>query len=148
MWNSSKRSENTNNGMVITSFFAEGFKMIGDLESTCDIRVEGVIEGNISTTKKIVVGKTGQVIGNVKAANLCILGEFVGDAFVGELAKIESSGCVTGNLQSVSFHIEPGASVEATLKKISSERWEDISLEHLPYEVDKRSNSNLHLSVG
>lgn len=148
MWNNGKSSESTNKGNVTTSFFAEGFKMIGDLESTCDICVEGVIEGNISTTKKIVVGKTGQILGNVKAANLCVMGAFVGDAFVGELAKVEATGCITGNLQAVNFHIEPGASVEANLKKISSERWEDICLEHLSFEDHQRSLSNLHLSVG
>lgn len=132
----------------MSSFFAEGFKMIGDLESTCDIRVEGVIEGNISTTKKVVVGKTGHVIGNVKAANLCVMGEFIGDAFVGELAKIEASAYITGNLQSVNFQIEPGATVEANLKKISSDLWEDINLEIFTHEENHPSLRNRHMAVG
>ncbi|WP_209331501.1 bactofilin family protein [Lunatimonas salinarum] len=148
MWKSSRGSEGVHKGMVISSFFADGFKMIGDLESTCDIRIEGVIEGNITTSKKVVIGKTGHVIGNVRAANLCVMGEFVGEALVGELAKIEATGSVSGTLRSVHFQIEPGATVEANLGRLSAEHQNVGAMEPIDFNADRRSISSLHLSVG
>lgn len=59
---------------ITTSFFAEGFKIHGNVESDNDVRVEGIIYGNVTTTKKIIVGPLGQIFGDVKATNLSVMG--------------------------------------------------------------------------
>lgn len=121
MWNKDKSDPERTGTALKTSFFAKGFKMTGDLESVNDIRIEGVIHGNISTTKKIIVGVTGQVIGNIKATYLHVMGEVIGDVLISELVKIDSTGSINGNMQSKNFQIEAGASVEANLRKITPE---------------------------
>ena len=41
----------------IQNIIAKGTKLVGDFFSDGDIRVDGVIEGNIETSGKVVVGK-------------------------------------------------------------------------------------------
>lgn len=103
-----------------TSFFAETFKMLGNISAENDIRIEGVIQGNVSTSKKIVVGKTGQIFGNVEASHLHVLGKIIGEIYIFDLVKIGSSAVVEGSIISRNIQIEPGAIVEATLKKMVS----------------------------
>nr|MBI1230870.1 hypothetical protein [Cytophagales bacterium] len=101
-----------------TTFFAETFRMLGNISAENDIRIEGVIHGNVSTSKKIVVGKTGRIIGNVKASDLHVLGEIIGEIHIRDLVRIGSSAIVEGCIVSRNIQIEPGALVEATLKKL------------------------------
>jgi cytoskeletal protein CcmA (bactofilin family) len=101
-----------------TSFFAESFKMLGNISAENDIRIEGIIHGNVSTSKKIVVGKTGKIIGQVRASHLHVLGEIVGEIYIADLVRIGPSAFVEGCIVSRNIQIEPGAMVEATLKKL------------------------------
>ena len=52
---------NTNQQNMIT----QGTTLVGDIFSEGDFRVEGNIKGNIKTSGKIVVGKTGVVNGSL-----------------------------------------------------------------------------------
>jgi len=65
MWTSEKKSSQSMTEPSTTSFFAPGFRMNGDIDSNNDVRVEGIIQGNLTTTKRIIIGKTGQVIGTI-----------------------------------------------------------------------------------
>ncbi|MEX0884069.1 MAG: polymer-forming cytoskeletal protein [Cyclobacteriaceae bacterium] len=108
-------------GPSTTSFFAPGFRMIGDIESVNDVRIEGIVQGNISTTKKIIIGKTGQIIGNVKASQISVMGEVVGEIMATDIAIIGESGIVHGTIVCNKVKIETGAEIEACIKKLKSQ---------------------------
>lgn len=130
-----------------TSFFAETFKMLGNISAENDIRVEGVIQGNVSTSKKIVVGKTGQIFGNVEASQLHVLGKIIGEIYISDLVKIGSSAVVEGSIISRNIQIEPGANVEATLKKMVSINTED-QLNGLDRYTENQTRRGLILELG
>lgn len=131
-----------------TSFFAETFKMIGNISAENDIRIEGVIQGNVSTSKKIVVGKTGQIFGDVKASHLHVLGKIIGEIYISDLVKIGSSAVVEGGIISRNIQIEPGAIVEATLKKLVAAVTENQLNEVNNYaEFEKQGGLTLELGA-
>ncbi|SHN12934.1 protein CcmA, bactofilin family [Cyclobacterium lianum] len=117
MWTSEKKSNPALDGPSSTSFFAPGFRMIGDIDSSNDIRIEGIIQGNLTTTKRVIVGKTGQIIGNVKANHVSILGEVVGEVVATDITVIGDTGVVHGSVITNKIKIETGAEVEACIKK-------------------------------
>ncbi|WP_375583407.1 polymer-forming cytoskeletal protein [Cyclobacterium xiamenense] len=119
-----------------TSFFAPGFRMIGDIDSNNDVRVEGIIQGNLTTTKRIIIGKTGQVIGNVKGHQISIMGEVVGEVIASDITVIGETGVVHGTVLTNKIKIESGAEVEACIKK-----YREIS------ETDTGSNNTKILGV-
>ena len=40
-------------------------KIVGDIISKADFRIDGSVEGNITTTGKVVVGKSGKITGKL-----------------------------------------------------------------------------------
>jgi len=43
----------------------EGTKIIGDIISESNIRIDGEVEGNITTSAKVVIGENGSLKGNL-----------------------------------------------------------------------------------
>ena len=121
MWTKEKNSNSALHGPNTTSFFAPGFRMIGDIDSTNDVRVEGIIQGNITTSKKIIVGKSGQIIGNAKASQISIMGEIVGEVIATDIVVIGETGVVHGTIVCNKIKIDEGAGIEACIKKLKSQ---------------------------
>ena len=63
---------NTNQQNMIT----QGTTLVGDIFSEGDFRIEGNIKGNIKTSGKIVVGKTGVINGSLEGENADFEGGF------------------------------------------------------------------------
>ncbi|WP_114752131.1 bactofilin family protein [Pleomorphovibrio marinus] len=139
MWSKEKSSTDQIKMAANTSFFAAGFKILGDIESENDICVEGEIHGNVKTTKKVVVGKTGKILGNINAKDLCVHGLVEGEVTISDLAKITPTGVVSGIIVTKSIQIEPGADVEATLKKISGNKRGEANS---PDQANEKKESN------
>lgn len=119
MWNKDKKNEELINADS-TSFFAKGFKLAGNIDTNNDIRIEGTVEGNIKTTKKIIIGPTGSVIGNVNATNISLMGEISGDLYISGLAVIGDSAKINGTITADKLQINPGAIIEAEIKRFSA----------------------------
>lgn len=119
MWNKEKKAVEETSTPDSISVFAAGLKVEGDVDATNDLRIDGYVVGNISANKKVLVGGTGKVEGNIYAREVYIMGEVRGDLQVFGLAKIGATGKVRGIIVSAEIQIEPGADVEGTLKKMS-----------------------------
>ncbi|MEX2513816.1 MAG: polymer-forming cytoskeletal protein [Cyclobacteriaceae bacterium] len=142
MWTSEKKSNPALEGPSSTSFFAPGFRMIGDIESVNDVRIEGIVQGNITTTKKIIIGKTGQIIGNVKANQISVMGEVVGEIMASDIAIIGESGIVHGTIVCNKVKIETGAEIEACIKKLKSQPEKELNNHSQPKRNEKKSDVN------
>lgn len=141
MWTKEKNSNPALDGPSTTSFFAPGFRMIGDIDSTNDVRVEGIIQGNISTSKKIIVGKSGQIIGNAKASQISIMGEIVGEVIATDIAIIGETGVVHGTIVCNKIKIDEGAGIEACIKKLKSQSEKESKNTNHPISVEKQDKS-------
>lgn len=86
-----------------------GTEITGDITSNGDIRIDGVLNGNISTRGKIVIGETGKIKGEISCKNADISGFVDGKLSVVELIALKSSSRVTGDITTGRFSVEPGA---------------------------------------
>lgn len=127
MWSKEKRNQEMELASS-TSVFAAGLSLAGDIESTSDIRIEGEVKGNVSTKRKLVVGSSGIVRGDVSAAEICVMGEVYGDIFVLGLAKFTSSAKIKGKIVFDLIEIEAGALVEGTLMRIETEQKGELAI--------------------
>ena len=119
MWNKQNSGEEQNL-VESTSFFAKGVTLEGNINANNDIRIEGTIEGNIKTGKKVIVGTTGSIIGNVNATNIHLMGEVSGDIFISGLARIGETARINGTITADKLQIDPGAIIEAAIKRFST----------------------------
>ena len=57
---------------------ASGTKIIGDVETNGDIRIDGILSGSITSSGKVVIGETGNIEGEIHCENSNISGTVKG----------------------------------------------------------------------
>ena len=101
---------NTNQQNMIT----QGTTLVGDIFSEGDFRIEGNIKGNIKTSGKIVVGKTGVINGSLEGENADFEGGFSGKLKLSGMLTLRSSAYIEGEVEITKLSVEPGATFNAT----------------------------------
>ena len=81
----------------------------GVLAAKGSVRVEGVVEGDITDSVTVDIGKRGRVKGNVAAEAVTVAGSVEGDLVCSRSIEILSGGRVSGNIRAPSVRIEQGA---------------------------------------
>ncbi|MFV0506610.1 MAG: polymer-forming cytoskeletal protein [Bacteroidales bacterium] len=87
----------------------KGTKIVGDITSTGDFRIDGEVEGNIVIEGRLVIGQDGVVRGQVKCKNLETYGQLEGQLLVADLLCIRASGKIIGEITTSKISIEQGA---------------------------------------
>jgi cytoskeletal protein CcmA (bactofilin family) len=87
----------------------EGAVFEGSIQSPVDIRVDGIIKGNVIIHGKLVVGPTGTVEGEVVAAEASIAGKLRGSLEVKGLTTLAQTAQVQAELYTGQISIEAGA---------------------------------------
>jgi len=93
---------------------AQGTTFNGDLVSEGDFRVEGLINGSLHTSGKIVIGKTGSVEGVMSCKNADLEGNFKGNLIVSGTLSLRASAHIEGDVQIEQLSVEPGATFNAS----------------------------------
>jgi cytoskeletal protein CcmA (bactofilin family) len=86
-----------------------GTTFTGTILAANDIRIDGVVEGNVTTKGKFVVGETGRIKGDVICKNADILGKVNGKITASEFLALKSTANVTGDITMEQILIEVGA---------------------------------------
>lgn len=89
--------------------FAFGTRIVGNIVSDGDIRIDGEIEGDIKTKGRLVLGKSGVVKGTITCPNAEVLGQFEGVIVVEDTLAIRESAVVTGEVSTKKLTIDVNA---------------------------------------
>ncbi len=93
-------------------------QITGDLVSTGNIHVEGVIHGNITCRTLTLTGQP-VIQGSVKVETVRVSGTFDGKLQAKEVTLTKAAR-MTGEIYYEILEIEPGASFEGTLSRVKS----------------------------
>ena len=91
---------------------AKGTTITGDIISDGDFRIEGTVQGNVKTSGKVVIGRTGIINGTLKSTNADIEGKFSGKLMLSDTLSLRASAFVEGEVSKLA--VEPGATFNAT----------------------------------
>ncbi len=92
----------------------EGTKLKGDITSTGFFRIDGTIEGNVKTPSKVVLGKTGIIVGTLICENADFEGRFEGNLKVSGTLCLRATGHIEGDVIAGKLAVEPGATFNAS----------------------------------
>lgn len=81
----------------------------GEFTGDEDVSVEGRVEGLISLTRHLVVGKTGVVEADVRALSVVVHGRVHGNVIAEQMVEIQPSGRLEGNIKCPKISIREGA---------------------------------------
>lgn len=93
----------------LINILSDGTRVKGDIITNGDIRIDGEMEGNLSTKGKLVVGNNGKIQGEVKAANIEVSGFIKGKVTAQELLNMKASAKIEGDIVAGKLAVEPGA---------------------------------------
>ena len=104
-------------------------KIIGNIFSKADFRIDGEVEGNITTSGKVVVGANGKISGKLNCSNADISGNISGNIEVNETLSLMSDSYVQGEIITGKLSVEEGAQVDATISMKSSKKLKALDTE-------------------
>ena len=101
---------------TIPSIISEGTEFKGNIKSSGEIQIDGVLNGNVRA-KQVVVGITGNVHGNITANFLRICGKIEGEIRA-ETLEIVSSASVKGNVYKKTISMEAGSKIIGNINEL------------------------------
>ncbi|WP_035335147.1 polymer-forming cytoskeletal protein [Dokdonia sp. PRO95] len=93
---------------------SQGTTLKGDVTSEGGFRIDGVIHGNITSPNKIVIGKTGVVLGTLICNDADVEGKIEGKLEIKNLLSIKTAAHIEGEVITGKLAVEPGATFNAS----------------------------------
>src|SRR6266496_5036650 len=100
--------EKTNGGNG-TTLISAGTTLKGDINSNSDLRIDGTIIGNVTSSSKIVIGASGSVEGDITGNQADIVGKVSGNIKTKDLLQLRGDCLVNGNVHAGKLQVEPTA---------------------------------------
>lgn len=114
MFNSkSKTSTEESSGC---SIIAQGTVISGDIESNGDIRLDGLIKGNIRCKARIIIGANAIVEGNVYSKDADIFGQVKGNLHIAEMLQLKNLAIIDGDINTGKLQMEHTVSFNGQCK--------------------------------
>ena len=104
-----------------TNRIVEGTTIKGDIEAIADIRIDGVIEGNVEVKGRLVLGPIAKIVGNISCENSEIEGEIIGNILVHDLLTVKSAARIKGDIKVGRLAVEPGAKIDVKCQMVGHE---------------------------
>jgi cytoskeletal protein CcmA (bactofilin family) len=92
----------------------QGTEIVGDIKTTGDIRLDGILEGNLFAKGKLVIGSIGKTKGDIICRTADIFGIVEGSLNVAEIVNLKTSSNVKGTITTSRISIEAGAVFNGT----------------------------------
>ncbi len=108
MFNKNKEAE-ANAALRVMNQFGQGTVLNGDITTEGDIRIDGKVNGSVTSKAKTVVGATGIIEGNINCQNAYIDGRVNGSMEVSELLILSKTALVMGDIKIKKLVVEEGA---------------------------------------
>lgn len=96
------------------NIIANGTSIVGNIKADGDVRIDGILEGNITSKSKIVVGPTGKITGEIICKDIEIAGNINGKITVENLVSLKSTSIVKGEIKTTKLSIEPNSIFSGT----------------------------------
>ncbi len=101
------------NGM---NHIAQGTKVIGDIISKGNFRLDGELEGNLVSESRVVLGESSVLSGSLKSQNAEVAGKVKGIVEVTDELVLRSTADLQADITTGSLNIESGAMFNGVTK--------------------------------
>ena len=106
-------NEKQQSGLMFNALTA-GSKIVGNITADSDFRIDGMIEGDLHCSGKVVIGEAGRVKGTIECQNAEILGLLEGKINCRQQLSLRANGKIHGDVMTKTLIVEPGALFNGT----------------------------------
>lgn len=116
MFGNAKNNQNgKTNGVISTpsttssNSLVQGTQIEGSLYAEKDIRIDGIMTGNLNCKGKVIIGPTGQITGDIQCENAVIEGRFEGSLYVSDVLHVKETAQIEGDVTTQKLIVQPGS---------------------------------------
>ena len=106
-------NEKQQSGLMFNALTA-GSKIVGNITADSDYRIDGLVEGDLQCTGKVVIGEAGKVKGTIGCQNAESMGLLEGKISCSNQLSLRASGKIVGDVNTKTLIVEPGALFNGT----------------------------------
>ena len=109
-----KDMEDFEKGGDLNTIIGKGSIIEGNIKVQSSMRVDGRVKGQITATDSVVIGKEGEVEGEVRVKNMIVGGRIKGKIFASGKVVLEARSLCQGELKTSKLVIDDGAVFDGT----------------------------------
>ena len=98
------------------SIIAAGMTVTGDIDSAGVVKVEGRVEGSVRTARQVLIGRQGEVKGDIETREAVIGGRVEGTITATERVDVQATASVNGDIHTKSIVVQEGGKINGTVK--------------------------------
>jgi cytoskeletal protein CcmA (bactofilin family) len=98
------------------SIVAFGMKIQGDIETSGVLKIEGTVEGTIRGARQVLVGRQGEIKGDVNAREVVVGGKVDGTITASERVEIQGTSTVSGDIYTKSIVVQEGGRINGAVR--------------------------------
>lgn len=102
------------------SIIANGMKIVGDIETTGVVKVDGQIHGSVTGARQVLLGRGGSVNGNVFAEEVVLGGVVNGAVVAAARLEMQATAVVNGDIETRSIVVLEGARINGGVRMSDS----------------------------
>lgn len=100
----------------LSTILGKESKITGNLNIKGGLKIDGEIEGNITTDNIVIIGSTGKIKGNIQANECLVSGKVEGDLIISTSLEMETNSVVNGDISAKKLKIHSGATLNGMCK--------------------------------
>ncbi len=118
MFGKSRIDKNSASNQVLRSLsvLSGSAEVKGEINIDDDLRIDGIVDGDINSGGKVVIGPDGCVKGKITGKSIEVIGKILGDVIVSDIVILRSSSYYEGQITARNIEIEAGASFYGNCK--------------------------------
>lgn len=113
MANGSDRS--ASRGDAALTIIAPGTKVIGEIETSGVVKVEGVVNGTVRAERQVLVARGGIVEGDIRATEAIVGGRVEGAVQASDRVEVQSGASVKGDVSTRCLVVQEGGEVNGLI---------------------------------
>ncbi|MDR0420797.1 MAG: polymer-forming cytoskeletal protein [Prevotellaceae bacterium] len=99
----------------------ENTKITGIIETSGDIRIDGILEGSVTSTGRVVIGSKGKIKGDLHCAQIDVSGKIRGNIIATDVLMLKEKSVLIGEITVQKLIIESGATFNGICKMSNPE---------------------------
>jgi cytoskeletal protein CcmA (bactofilin family) len=104
------------NGNEEVTIISSGVVIEGKLSSKGNVRVDGIVKGDVNVTGNVTIGESGDINGQVNADVITVGGKVIGKLNAKEKVVLEGKAVLKGDLIAKILVVEAGAKFDGNSK--------------------------------
>ena len=98
------------------SIIAAGMKITGDIDTDGVVKIEGRVEGAIRAGRQVLIGRQGEVHGDITTREAVIGGRVQGSIAASERLEVQETAVVTGDISTKSIAVVEGGTINGHVR--------------------------------